>query len=373
MEQVQEIYETHGYPGAARLYAIAKHKGIAGVKQKDVAEFVKNQETAQLHKRPTKAHQVPITTSDKEIDFQMDLIDMAKYARQNDGCHWILLVIDIFDRKVAAVPLKNKEAATTLVGLKEAFSQLGNPRRVVSDSGSEFKGAVDKFLTANSIIHYKTEPLYHPVLGVVDRMTQTLKSMIQKTITATNSVRWIDVLPQLVKNYNETPHSGIGGLSPQEASENVTEVRDLTFAKVIKSQEIRKIKLAVGNSVRVMKNKQTVGHKGYEIRYSKTVYKIKEVDKNGVWYTLDNDKKYREANLQKVRAPKAKAAENENEERKEEVPDAAREAKKLFRDEQILKFREGVSPENVRRSNRERLPSSAMQFQPGIDPNWYRI
>lgn len=351
MEQVKEIYKSYGYPSSSRLWAIVQSKGITGVRQKDIAEFIKEQEVAQLHKKPPKAQETPITTSDKEIDFQMDLLDLSKYARQNDGHHWILLVIDIFDRKVAAIPLKNKEASTTLVGLKEAFRQLGNPRRVVSDSGSEFKGAVDKFLASNSIIHYKTEPQYHNVLGVVDRMSQTLKSMIQRTITASGSVRWIDSLDQLIKNYNDTPHSGLGGLSPQEGSENVTEVRDLTHDKVVASKEKHTVTLSVSDHVRIMKRKQTVGHKGYEIRYSIKVFTIDAID--GGWYTLSDGRKYRADQLQKVRAPKVE----------EEKKDVAREAKREHKTDQIILHKEGLTDykTNRREGLRERKPENQLE------------
>jgi hypothetical protein len=352
MEQVEKIYREYGYPSHSRLWEIVKSKGITGIRQKDIVEFIKEQEVAQLHKKPAKAHENPITTSDKQIDFQMDLLDLSKYARQNDNHNWILLVIDIFDRKVAAIPLKNKEAATTLVGLKEAFRQLGNPRRVVSDSGSEFKGAVDKFLASNSIIHYKTEPQYHNVLGVVDRMSQTLKSMIQKTITGNSSVRWIDSLPQLIQNYNDTPHSGLSGLSPQEASENVTETRDLTHDKLVASKEKQtgKVKLAIGDHVRIKKTKQTVGHKGYEIRYSIKVFTIDAID--GSSYTLSDGRKFREEQLQKVKAPKVV---EDVEERKEEKKDVAAAAKFEHKTDQILKHKESIDQSNRREGLRERL------------------
>ena len=52
MEQVKELYKEYGYPGQSRLWEIVKSKGITGVRQKDIVEFIKEQEVAQLHKRP---------------------------------------------------------------------------------------------------------------------------------------------------------------------------------------------------------------------------------------------------------------------------------------------------------------------------------
>lgn len=362
MDKIKELYSSHGFPGAARLYSIAKAKGVSGFTLKDIQNFISEQTVHQLHKpEPKEVHETPITASDVNMDFQADLADYSSYAKNNDGNAWLLVVIDIFDRKLACVPQKNKEATTTLAGLKEAFRQLGNPRRVVSDSGSEFKGAVDKFLTQHHMAHYKVEPGDHNVLGLVDRVMQTMKNMIQRTITATGSTRWIDALPNLVKNYNDTPHSGLGGQSPDEAAVNITETRDLAFAKKERSKEVKeksKVQLNVGDQVRIGKEKGVFG-KGYEQRWSIKVYTIEKVD--GLYYILDDGKRVRGHRLQKVRVPKVEEVEERKEVEVEPNRNIAKEEKFEHRTDQILKFKEGVSQSNRRAGLRERKPEAQVE------------
>ena len=51
MEQVKQIWQEAGYPAPARLHALAKSKGITGITQKDIKEFVDSQAVSQLHKK----------------------------------------------------------------------------------------------------------------------------------------------------------------------------------------------------------------------------------------------------------------------------------------------------------------------------------
>lgn len=394
MDQVKEIYESHGYPAAQRLWALVKAKNIEGVKLKDVQDFVASQETAQVHRRPVKHVDRPITASNPLMDLQMDLLDYSKHGRYNDGYNWILLVIDIFDRKVAAVPLKNKSAATTLEGIKEVFEELGTPWKLTSDSGSEFKGAVDKFLAEKEIAHHVTEPQDHNVLGMVDRMSSTIKSMISKHMFHRQTNRWVDVLPDLVKHYNNTPHSALEGMAPNEAHVNVTETRDIAYERVLESEKKAK-PLKVGDYVRVFKRKGVFG-KGYETRWSVKVYQIVKVD--GVNYELDDGKIVRGHQLQKVSKPEVPDAEKEVEERKEEsvaptepvsslapgrhrpptpepelpkgTHDVVARARHEHQTGQILKHKEGISQSNRRSGLRERSLSSMLRHPLYGDVRW---
>lgn len=387
-DQLSQLWQSHGYPGAAKLLSIVKSKGLAFT-NKQVQEFVAQQETAQVHRKIPKHTGIPITTSNPRMGFQADLLDMSKYHSQNRGHRWILLVIDIFDRKVAAIPMANKTAETTLQAMKQAFGQIGKPHMLTSDSGSEFKGAVDKFLEHNHIVHHTTEPLDHNVLGIVDRMSQTVKHMISKHMHHKQTTNWIDVLPSLIENYNETPHSGVGGLTPNLAEIDVTSARAVAVGRLEKSQEKLQRTFEVGDHVRVSKQKGVFG-KGYETRWSLKVHKVEKVD--GLWYELEDGRKFRADRLIKVKPPAEQA--KEVEERKEEVQarpavapfapgrhrspsppprrvddevsaagrrDVSRQARHEHRTRQILQHREGISQTNRREGLRERNVSSQLE------------
>ena len=52
-----------------------------------------------------------------------DLMDMSKFARHNDGIHYVAIFIDIFSRYLYTEPMKNKMTKTTLNAIKQVFQR----------------------------------------------------------------------------------------------------------------------------------------------------------------------------------------------------------------------------------------------------------
>ena len=407
MSEMKEVYESSGYPSAARLYALLKKKGET-VTHKQVEEFVASQEVAQLH-RPRlthKAEQHPITASDPQWDMQGDLIDMQKFYKDNDGYRWVLVLVDIFDRKMAAVALKNKEAATTLAGLQECFEKLGKPLKLTTDSGGEFAGVLDKYLKKEGVVHHKAEPQDHNVLGKVDRVVGTLKSMLYKTMHGKQTNRWTDHLDRIVGAYNTTPHASLGGQAPEEAGADVssiTKTRDLEYNRVLAARDkaAGKKQLEVGQWVRIMKRKELLNNRGFETRWSIKKYQIVKVD--GLYFELDDGRRFRADMLHRVTPPndpveerKEELAEAKAEEKESRAPLApgraevagaaatrvdsqvsqegrrnkTGQAKFEHKTENILKHKEGVSQDNVTRLLRERKPDNQLLHSKYGRINW---
>ena len=51
----------------------------------------------------------------------------------------MLVAIDSFSKKVAALPLKDRLATTTATAMRTVIDSLGAPSQVYSDDGAEFK------------------------------------------------------------------------------------------------------------------------------------------------------------------------------------------------------------------------------------------
>ena len=69
----------------------------------------------------------------------LDIIDMVKYNLFSRGYKYISLAVDVFSRKVFAVPLKSKDIPHVLEGLKE-LTKHEKPRCVLSDHEPAFIG-----------------------------------------------------------------------------------------------------------------------------------------------------------------------------------------------------------------------------------------
>jgi hypothetical protein len=354
---LHDLWTSHGFPAGKRLCDIAKKKGIS-VTAKAADEFVKSQEVHQLHaKAPKPAVDHPITTSAPQVEFNMDLLDMSKYSKANGGHNWILLVLDVFSRKAFAESIKSKSPISVLPALQNAIDALGKPLAIISDNGTEFEGSVNSWLHEEGIGRRKAEVGDHRVLGVIDSLSRFYKNSLHRYFTHTQSTSYRDYLPKLTENYNASPHTSLGKMTPNEAEKNQTQTRDIHYAKVIGTEW--KPKFKVGDRVRLLKKKEIFG-KGYEIKYSIALYTIDKID--GINYVLDNGRRVREFMIQAA-SEKKKEEKEALEERKEEaepIKDVAAVAKFDHKTENILKFKEGVAATNKRDGLRERAPASQL-------------
>ena len=346
METVKKLWQDSGYQAVDKLWSIVKHKGITGVSKKEVGKFIANQATAELHRKAPKVHETPITTSVPQLSYQADLLDESAYAKSNDGHKWIFLLEDIFSRKGFAAGIKSKSPTDVLPAMRKGMETLGKCLRLTTDSGTEFAGSVQRWCEENGVAHATVEVGDHNSLGMIDSFCRYVKNALAKRATHQGNTRWIDYLPSLIQSYNNSPHTSIGGLTPNQGVSNEGVVRNMAFDKLQVSEQ-RKTKMKVGDWVRVLKRKATFD-KGYQIRYSIEKYQITAVE--NLWFTLSNDKKYREASLQKVTAPEDKPAET--------VVDSMKAEKFEHRTDQILKHREGVAQSNKREGLREKAPTN---------------
>ena len=260
----------------------------------------------------------------------MDLLDMKKFYNTNSHYKWILVMIDIFSRRGIGIPIKNKSASDTVEAIKKAFKYLGTPKIVASDNGLEFQGAVSKYFDELGIVHKTNEVGDHNVLGVVDRFVQTVKNKLYKYFSHSRNTKWIDKIQKISENYNNTPHTALENMTPNDANKHESDTRNIHYRRVLK--QTKKEKLKVGDIVRIL-NKKSTFTRGYERKYSDKTYKI--VSKRGFNYTLDNDETYRMHELLKV--PK---------EDLQEIPDVAEQAKQEYQKEKYLK-REGIDQSNI--------------------------
>ena len=204
----------------------------------------------------------------------MDLMDVQKYAKQNRNMNFILVVVDLFSKFAWAIGIKQKTATATAEALNEIFKHA-KPSKIWSDMGSEFKNKkVASLLKAKNIKLYST---FNDLKCVIaERFIRTLRKKIASNYIFTNSTRWIDILPTLINEYNNTRHSSIG-MSPVKARkrENFQKVyrklyqRKRPISEVIPS-------LVVGDKVRISIHKR-IFEKEAEMNWSEEIFEITEV------------------------------------------------------------------------------------------------
>ena len=106
-------------------------------------------------------------------------------------------------------------------------------------------------------------------------MVQTIKNMIHIRLEGLeiNKEKWVDILPSVLKKYNNTEHSTIN-MKPNEAKDKKNHF-EVWLNIHNKSNFARKYPpLKVGDNVRVYIKKKTGFTKGYDPKFSKEIYKV---------------------------------------------------------------------------------------------------
>ena len=214
-----------------------------------------------------------------------DLADMRAFAKYNNGNTFLLLVIDTFNKYGWIIPLKNKEGKTVVKAFKTIFEEGRIPEKLWTDKGREFYNKdMDDLRKLHKIELYSTEN--EEKSSIAERWIRTMKEKMFKYFTDNNTYKYIDVLPDLVEDYNNTVHSSTK-LTPVEASKEKNELtvwRNL-YPDRYKTSRLNP-KFSVGDEVRITKKKK-VFEKGYTTRWTEEIFTIKEIrETNPITYKL---------------------------------------------------------------------------------------
>ncbi len=231
----------------------------------------------ELHAPVTSKYPVrKIYVSGIDDTWAADLVDMSEWATSNDGFKWMLNIVDVFSRYAWAISIRNKTAAVVLEALQSVISSSGRkPKKIWWDEGGEFVNAkMNAYLKKEKIIGYHTYGTHGSVM--VERFNRTLKGRMWRRFTEENTRRWVDMLPQLLEEYNNTKHRSIK-MTPTQASDPKKEKALLS----LQYKDVRNHlsppetppKFALGDWVRISREK---GHfeKGYLPNWSREIFKV---------------------------------------------------------------------------------------------------
>ena len=275
-----------GFTSANVLYKKLRKDGHT-VTLKQVSDFIKKQETAQIHKQ-AKRKTGRVIDADP-YSFQMDLIFFDKFKTINRGFGVFLVLIEITSRKGFIYPLKKKTAEQVREALQTFFEEQKNIKYIYSDNGKEFMNKQVQELIANNIknTHFVLQDDNHRSLGIINRFIRTMRERIEKWITANKSKNFIDVLDDLVDNYNNTENST--GWTPNEAHPNLDILRQIRIEKSMREAEFfEETIFKVGDTVR-LRLRHNLFTKGSKPKFSEEIYTVFE-KKGGRYRLLKEDK-----------------------------------------------------------------------------------
>ena len=181
-------------------------------RQKKAAErWLDTQQAYQMHKPVAKKFKRLKIITQFQQQLQGDLVDVSSLAEHNSGTKYLLTVIDAFSRKAFVEPVLNKSAKSVAIAFESILKRVGfQPMYFYSDQGSEFVNAVfKKVLKKHNIVSF-TSLDKDIKASIVERFNRTLMMRIHRYLTKQNSYSYVDALPDLIRNYNNTVHSATG-------------------------------------------------------------------------------------------------------------------------------------------------------------------
>ena len=131
------------------------------ITQREVRDYLNTQATQQVHSKiKTGAREYQNKTIAFGIgELQIDLLDLGVYSSKNNGYKYVLMVCDIYSRKLFTKPLRKKTATETLRAMKLIEEEMKPIMicSIIADRGLEFNNKFLKNISKALISFIRTQ------------------------------------------------------------------------------------------------------------------------------------------------------------------------------------------------------------------------
>ena len=281
---IRQVYydADTGFGSISETYHNAK-KILNTIKYNDVKDFLERQKSRQT--KPYRGFNSYVAHEPLQ-KIQIDIADFTASADVNDGFRYLFVAIDIFTKLCHAIPIKDKQPAESVRVMTEVLNVIGVPKVLYHDNeGSWNSGQFIRLLNKHSIkqIITSTPPPF------AERMVQTIKNMIHTRLEGMElkKEKWIDILPSVIKKYNNKTHSTTG-MSPNTAKQGNNNIEVWLNIRNKADFNRKYPPLKKGSQVKTY-IKPGSFKKGYESRWSKDVYRIMNISEDGKQFMVNNN------------------------------------------------------------------------------------
>jgi transposase InsO family protein len=224
MEDKEKFLEDYYYnmsnPAAyttpAKLYDALKSNKEFKFSKQFIRKWLQKQDPYTLQRQVRRPTKIPnIRVSGLNTQWSMDLMDMQNLSKENDGIKYLLILIDTLSKYLRVVMLRQKSAKDILNAMKLIFKSGIKSSSIRSDRGGEFKNRLlQKFLKENGVRLFFANQ--SSKASIAERVIRTIRGRLYRYFQKNRTQRYIDILPDIVANYNSTSHRSLGGLAPKD-------------------------------------------------------------------------------------------------------------------------------------------------------------
>ena len=261
------------------LYFYAK-KIFPEIRLKDVQDFLTRSKTYTKFKKPVfKGPRRKVFVAYPNETWQCDTAELQSLKKQNSNFSYILFCLDQFSRYLYARPYKTKNNAETIEVFSSIVAEAGTaPEFCFTDKGTEMNFMNNAFAKFEVKRYHVNSPLK---AQMVERVILSVKRWLFKAMIERGTLRYIDILQDVVYSYNHRIHKSLFGLSPAEAMlpENFKTLKT-AFLKAYRQYgnqfKDKEPKFAVNDTVRIVKDR-TKFSRGFKETFSPETYTINKV------------------------------------------------------------------------------------------------
>ena len=293
---------------------LRENKPELKISRRQVWGWLSKQETHQRYQDAKAATAQDIKSTVATAPHKLLAIDLKDMQLHKiDGMEYIFGAVDLFSRKLYAVPMKDKEDKTALAAFKKIHAKIPDISALKSDNGSEFVSDVFKaYVKSKGIKHVFSSSGKPSSNGAIEEKNKQLSRLIGKAILRNKDFNWVKRLPKIVKAINSTVNKETGKTAEQIEKAFKDKDEDLlkeVYAKEVanksKRHKLSKQEYEKGDQVR--KYEPNEKYKG--MNWTAQLFVIERVftpqQGYGVYeYTLKNDPdkmRYKNEELMKIK------------------------------------------------------------------------
>ena len=207
-----------------------------------------------------------------------DLVDMTQYTKINKGYKYIFTNIDVFSKIAYAYPIKSKKIGDIKLCFEKIFEK-NKPKFIWSDKEPAFfSKEMQQFFKDNNVKIYHTNS--HLKAVVIERFNRSLRELMMKEFVKNNNTIWYNILPKLIKIYNNRYHSTLKmrPIEINKSNEKYIKENIYTYNKTSKNPKFK-----INDLVRISLKRRPIFDKpSANIKWSEELFKIHSINKSNV-------------------------------------------------------------------------------------------